>query len=938
MKMKIKNKLKRLVLLSTAAVTACIGILGASGAAFERDNSPKVKIIVTVTGGRKNRLKAESKIKEIYPQFKTDFEYDTLINGFACTVTENTYKKIKFIPNVASAEKTTKFVKSDDISAQNETTAEEDTGIDRYKGEGQAVAVLDTELNIRHEMFKPLKEQNLKLDKNFITDLTDSKTLNAKADGRAYVSTKIPFAYSYTNKSNPYELSLKHSGGSHGTHVCGICVGEKTSKAEGAAPMAQLVFMGVFEYNEDIQQYITDDAMVIAALEDASKLNVDAVNLSFGSDTEATESSAYSTACQTLINNGTAIFSAAGNNSNKTDTSVKNPDHSTIMSPSDINGVMSVASCKKSGMSSFSCEGVSQNLELKPDITAIGENIVSAFADGGYRSSSGTSMAAPMAMGTYLKLKARLKETLPQLSDVELMRTAQNIMMNSAVPFKDKNGLTISPRSQGAGQINTQNINNCNALLTDRNGQSKLSLYDKLTDTLTLPVTIQNLGDEDIFFNQAELSVTTDGSKYSEKLNKEVFSGTQALKFECDISELKSIGAGQSKNADIQIYLDKTQLNKLSKTFPNGFFIEGYIMLSNADNCCDISIPFMGFYGDWGKLPIFPSEITDTNDLYPAFQPVTEIKGEPEQANANSVSGNSTKAIYISPNGDGLADNIGMAITNVREIVDRQIVIKNSKGNVVCTLNYDIPMQRYDINNILLANDLDLKNNEEYTFTLSAGINYPNAPKQSVGCKFKVDNTSPKFESLKVAVKNGRKILTVKVKDNNRVDGICIFGQIKGKNHRYTPKDDCNISRLSSLLYPKMKQQSANFFDIKSNNAQSKSFTVSYDITNLTNVNIYAVDGAVNIVKGNMKTASAKNEPTADNSSDQPVGSNGKDNKQGIDKVPAESGKTDDSKPEGSKRSSDKVQNDNPSTGGNEKFCLSCIVGLLAAFMLKRKK
>ena len=45
--------------------------------------------------------------------------------------------------------------------------------------------------------------------------------------------------------------------------------------------------------------------------------------------------------------------------------------------------------------------------------------------------------------------------------------------------------------------------------------------------------------------------------------------------------------------------------------FPNGIYVEGFVELTNNDDPA-LSVPFLGFYGDWTKAPIFETPISIT--------------------------------------------------------------------------------------------------------------------------------------------------------------------------------------------------------------------------------------------------------------------------------------------------------------------------------------
>ena len=101
--------------------------------------------------------------------------------------------------------------------------------------------------------------------------------------------------------------------------------------------------------------------------------------------------------------------------------------------------------------SSFSSWGSTSQLEITPDIMAPGGNIYSSRDNNSYGLMSGTSMATPHLAGA----SALMLEYLRTVGiEGDAMTLAYALMMSTAVPAKGSNGITASPRKQGAGLVN----------------------------------------------------------------------------------------------------------------------------------------------------------------------------------------------------------------------------------------------------------------------------------------------------------------------------------------------------------------------------------------------------------------------------------------------------------------------------------------------------
>ena len=116
-----------------------------------------------------------------------------------------------------------------------------------------------------------------------------------------------------------------------------------------------------------------------------------------------------------------------------------------------------VASMNALQMSSFSAWGVTADLQLMPDVTAPGGNIYSCFTDGGYGTMSGTSMACPHIAGMGALILQHLHKNYPNLTDEQYHIIVESLVMCTAEPLYDPDGILYSPRNQGAGSANVYN-------------------------------------------------------------------------------------------------------------------------------------------------------------------------------------------------------------------------------------------------------------------------------------------------------------------------------------------------------------------------------------------------------------------------------------------------------------------------------------------------
>ncbi|MBQ7872093.1 MAG: S8 family serine peptidase [Oscillospiraceae bacterium] len=157
-------------------------------------------------------------------------------------------------------------------------------------------------------------------------------------------------------------------------------------------------------------------------------------------------------------------------------------------------------------MSVFSSWGVTPDLQLAPDVTAPGGNIYSTLMNGQYGTMSGTSMASPHIAGMSALVLQYLHDQHPELSDAEMHVAAESLVMSTATPLVDPDGILYSPRKQGAGSADVYNAIISPVYLTSQqaNGEQtpKASLGDDdaKTGVYTFSFEMHNFSDKEHTF------------------------------------------------------------------------------------------------------------------------------------------------------------------------------------------------------------------------------------------------------------------------------------------------------------------------------------------------------------------------------------------------------------------------------------------------------
>lgn len=337
-------------------------------------------------------------------------------------------------------------------------------------------------------------------------------------------------------------------------------------------------------------------------------------------------------------------------------------------------------------MSSFSSWGCTSSLNLKPDIAAVGGNVLSATNGGTYGTKSGTSMASPQIAGAAAVVKEYLNQKY-NLTEKEVHERTNQMLMGSAVPYREDTGVEFSPRKQGAGVLNVNYALNSDAYLSttsDSAGRPKAELYDDAERTGTYSYTFQvsNVTEDSLAY-KLDTSVLTNGYKTEQDENgneyyllsdsdtaldaetsyksddlgyyydanvdgkvdtrdihhlitaekysnrEEALADINRDDIQCDgadVQEFLDNLTGVDESLDLQeealivdgddtasvtvdIKLSDEQKQTLDTYYPNGIYVEGYSYLKSCNgDGIDLSLPYMGFYGDWGQASAFDAQ------------------------------------------------------------------------------------------------------------------------------------------------------------------------------------------------------------------------------------------------------------------------------------------------------------------------------------------
>jgi len=294
--------------------------------------------------------------------------------------------------------------------------------------------------------------------------------------------------------------------------------------------------------------------------------------------------------------------------------------------------------------------GPRTDLLLKPDVSAPGKNIKSTLnvinGKSTYGYMSGTSMATPIVAASTVLIRPKLKEMLERpalknlkgddkidltsLTKIALQNTARPMM--DATSWKEKSQYFASPRQQGAGLINVANALRNEVVATFKNTDSKglvnsygsISLKEIKGDKKYFTIKLHNTSNRPLNFKVSASAVTTDALTDRLKLDEtykdekspdgkqivpeihpekvkdanitfEHDTFTIAPNSSFDLNAVINVGEAKNKNKFVESFIHFESVEEMEALNSNG---------KKTNFQPSLSMPLMGFAGDWNKEPI----------------------------------------------------------------------------------------------------------------------------------------------------------------------------------------------------------------------------------------------------------------------------------------------------------------------------------------------
>ena len=467
--------------------------------------------------------------------------------------------------------------------------------------------------------------------------------------------------------------------------------------------------------------------------------------------------------------------------------------------------------------SEFSSWGVSPDLRLKPEIAAPGGNVFSAIPNGAYEQTSGTSMATPQMAGISAIVLQRVQSD-PMFASMSARQKAdvvQNLIMGTARPLTDAaqtSGALYSPRKQGAGLVDalaatTSSVYPTVAGATEPS-RPKADLGDG-TKGWHFDVTLHNLGATPATYELSSqaLSEIVDGGFFTEHSSdwrgrgvEVTYSGAASASAEGATVTVPALGEA---TVGVDIVPGSEFASYVADNTPNGTFLDGFVRFaSKAEGQPDLAVPYLGFYGDWGKAPIFDalastggahtraSEIVNgtTGDSlgYNPLIKVADRTGKPNpQRYVISRSAASGAPTVLEPRTGTLRSVHTLTSTYVNEAGETVFSVtnhRNWKSIYLTSTEENTWVEAYHDSTAFDANAEKFARMPDgaYTLRIAAANDGPSRAEQSISYDFRLDTKAPVISELVYSGKDEGFVVTFDVTDDSPLAAVDLHDPADG--------------------------------------------------------------------------------------------------------------------------------------------------------------
>ena len=467
--------------------------------------------------------------------------------------------------------------------------------------------------------------------------------------------------------------------------------------------------------------------------------------------------------------------------------------------------------------SEFSSWGVSPDLRLKPEIAAPGGNVFSSIPNGAYEQTSGTSMATPQMAGISAIVLQRVQSDplFASMSARQQADVVQNLIMGTARPLTDAaqtTGALYSPRKQGAGLVDALAATTSSVYPTvvgaPEQSRPKADLGDG-TKGWHFDVTLHNLSGTAATYELSSqaLSEIVDGGFFTEHSSdwrghgvEIAYSGAASASAE---GATVTVPASGEATVGIDITPGSEFASYVADNTPNGTFLDGFVRFtSKTDGQPDLAVPYLGFYGDWGKAPIFDALAsvggahTRASDIvngqtgaslgYNPLVKAADRTGDPNpQRYVISRSTASGAPTILEPRTGTLRSVHSLTSTYTNEAGETVFSVTNHqnwKSVYLTSTEENTWVEAYHESTAFDANAEKFAQMPDgmYTLQIAASNDGPSSARQSISYNFRLDTKAPVISDLVYSGKDEGFVVTFDVTDDSPLAAVDLHDPADG--------------------------------------------------------------------------------------------------------------------------------------------------------------
>lgn len=377
-----------------------------------------------------------------------------------------------------------------------------------------------------------------------------------------------------------------------------------------------------------------------------------------------------------------------------------------------------------------------------------------------------------------------------------------NVQTEDVDVYDELSFMSLTPRALSAA---TSETSDSMVYTYDYDANGKTDTHDARELYLTSVVGTKDMETGAEFRYEVDLTEGSDSTDVQAYLDALVGKESEA-----DLADqVLKVEAGTAADVNVSISLSEADREYLETYYENGGYVEGFTNLTaRSTGDVDLSMPYLGFYGDWTEAPIiddgyyWDSEESNANqywniiwtsiqgsDWMPGLNPYLEDE-EFDQAN-----------MTMSPNDDGITDSIeDIYLSLMRNANTVEISYENAEtGEVYYDETYDKVQKTYYYSSAgsMLPFIQAQYTDNMYGFTDQNGEALPNDTVVLMKAKatldydkhesnnehdvwevaFTVDTEAPKVLKAEVVKEDGKQYLDLTFQDNQKVAAVCFLNK-----------------------------------------------------------------------------------------------------------------------------------------------------------------